>query len=229
MGIHFAKEMTKPTLTDEASKNIATAYCRIRNNEDRRGESMPITVRSLETLIRLATAHAKSHLRKRVVKKDVDAAVEILKSALLASTDAEVKKQNNKQNDRKEEDDDDDDVDDLDLGTLDSSGTTSSQASSSSGSSTRKSPRRNRRGGPTDRTPAKKQKTIQGGQSRTKFFQSAMVKYMNEYSLYSTPFDKLVEAVNSQLSGKDTAFEAGEVRSILQDLEKDNLVMFRDQ
>lgn len=229
--IHFAKEMTKPTLTDEASKNIATAYCRIRNNEDRRGESMPITVRSLETLIRLATAHAKSHLRKRVVKKDVDAAVEILKSALLASTDAEVKKQSNKQNkqNEKKKDNDDDDNDDLDLGTLDSSGTTSSQASSSSGSSTRKSPRRNRRGAPTDGTPAKKQKTSQDGQSRTKFFQSAMVKYMNEYSLYSTPFDKLVEAVNSQLSGKDTAFEAGEVRSILQDLEKNNLVMFRNQ
>jgi len=110
---------------------------------------------------------------------------------------------------------------------------TSSQASSSGGSP-RKSPRRKRgqqadESLPSSRTKKRRRSSAaaQADESRAKFFQAAMVKYMNEHSLYSDDFPKVLIAVNTQLSGKDTAFTPGEAKSILQSMEEKNLVMFR--
>ncbi|RDX77406.1 DNA replication licensing factor MCM3, partial [Mucuna pruriens] len=55
--IHYAKHRIQPDLTDEASENIATAYAELRNAKT--GGTLPITATTLETIIRLSTAHTK--------------------------------------------------------------------------------------------------------------------------------------------------------------------------
>ncbi|XP_016460822.1 DNA replication licensing factor MCM3 homolog 2 isoform X2 [Nicotiana tabacum] len=83
--IHYAKNRIHPELTDEASDHIATAYAELRSastNAKTGGGTLPITARTLETIIRLSTAHAKLKLRRQVLKSDVDAALQVLHFAI---------------------------------------------------------------------------------------------------------------------------------------------------
>lgn len=79
--LRFAKQRYKPTLTEEARECIANRYGEMRSRQDER--TLPVTARSLETIIRLATAHAKARLSP-VVEADPDcaAALDILSFAL---------------------------------------------------------------------------------------------------------------------------------------------------
>jgi DNA replication licensing factor MCM3 len=82
--IQYAKSRCKPVLTKEASDYIVSAYASLRNDEMKANErrTSPMTARTLETLIRLSTAHAKARLSSRVEEDDAIAAEEILKFAL---------------------------------------------------------------------------------------------------------------------------------------------------
>ena len=78
--LHFAKTKIKPTLTEEARECIAARYAEMRSRQDER--TLPITARSLETVIRLASAHAKARLSPIVeAEADVKAAMDILSFA----------------------------------------------------------------------------------------------------------------------------------------------------
>ncbi|XP_045830064.1 DNA replication licensing factor MCM3-like isoform X2 [Trifolium pratense] len=68
--IHYAKHRIQPDLTDEASDQIATAYTELRNanSNAKTGGTLPITARTLETIIRLSTAHAKLKLSRKVLR-----------------------------------------------------------------------------------------------------------------------------------------------------------------
>mmetsp|Transcript_3137 Transcript_3137/g.4179 ORF Transcript_3137/g.4179 Transcript_3137/m.4179 type:complete len:791 (-) Transcript_3137:377-2749(-) len=79
--LYFAKTKIKPTLTEEARECIAIRYAEMRSRQDER--TLPITARSLETVIRLASAHAKVRLSPLVeAEPDVKVAMEILGFAL---------------------------------------------------------------------------------------------------------------------------------------------------
>ncbi|XP_052179332.1 DNA replication licensing factor MCM3 homolog 2 isoform X1 [Diospyros lotus] len=83
--IHYAKHRIQPELTDEASDCIATAYAELRDassNAKTGGGTLPITARTLETIIRLSTAHAKLKLSRQVLKSDVEAALKVLNFAI---------------------------------------------------------------------------------------------------------------------------------------------------
>jgi DNA replication licensing factor MCM3 len=82
--IQYAKTRIKPVLTQEAADRIADIYVGLRNDdmESNQRKTSPMTVRTLETLIRLATAHAKSRLCNRVEERDAAAAEGILRFAL---------------------------------------------------------------------------------------------------------------------------------------------------
>ncbi|RWS05591.1 zygotic DNA replication licensing factor mcm3-like protein [Dinothrombium tinctorium] len=81
--IHIAKSM-KPALTNEAGAAIAEAYAELRSFDTENSElakTQPVTARTLETMIRLATAHAKSRLSRNVEVEDAQAAIELIQFA----------------------------------------------------------------------------------------------------------------------------------------------------
>lgn len=82
--IQFAKNRPrKPQLTPAASDYIAGEYAdwRRRAFEDRNA-TLPVTARTLETMIRLATAHAKMRLGNDVSREDAEAALDVMRFAL---------------------------------------------------------------------------------------------------------------------------------------------------
>ncbi|KAN0063157.1 MCM DNA helicase complex subunit [Thecaphora frezii] len=82
--IQYAKSRVLPVLTKGAAEWIVNVYSNLRNDElsGNQKRTSPLTARTLETLIRLATAHAKSRLSSKVEERDAEAAEEILRFAL---------------------------------------------------------------------------------------------------------------------------------------------------
>ena len=82
--IQYAKSRIKPVLTKAASDHIVATYAELRNQDldANQRRTSPMTARTLETLIRLATAHAKARLSSTVDEIDADQAEKILKFAL---------------------------------------------------------------------------------------------------------------------------------------------------
>jgi len=81
--IRYAKEkaqMSPPRLTDEARELIAQKYSELRLEDNT--QTLPITARCLETLIRLASAHAKLRVSSKIEVVDVEAVYRVLGFAL---------------------------------------------------------------------------------------------------------------------------------------------------
>ncbi|KAI9517276.1 MCM DNA helicase complex subunit [Dissostichus eleginoides] len=81
--IHIAKAVS-PVLTEEAANHIAEEYARLRSQEQMGADiarTSPVTARTLETLIRLSTAHAKARMSKAVEMEDAEVAVELVQFA----------------------------------------------------------------------------------------------------------------------------------------------------
>ncbi|KAH3673490.1 hypothetical protein WICMUC_003596 [Wickerhamomyces mucosus] len=80
--VQYAKSRIEPVLTDNASNHIVDIYAKLRNQPTDAKNTTPITARTLETLIRLSTAHAKIRLSKTVTIVDTRVAEEMLNFAL---------------------------------------------------------------------------------------------------------------------------------------------------
>lgn len=83
--VQYAKERVVPVLTQGAVSLIVKAYTELRN--DQNTKKSPITARTLETLIRLSSAHAKVRLSKTVDRADARVASQLLRFALLGEDD----------------------------------------------------------------------------------------------------------------------------------------------
>ncbi|CAG8909475.1 unnamed protein product [Penicillium egyptiacum] len=82
--IQYAKKRIMPVLTKGAADHVIATYSALRNDEltGNKRRTSPITPRTLETLIRLSTAHAKARLSNRVDEKDAKSAEAILRFAM---------------------------------------------------------------------------------------------------------------------------------------------------
>ena len=80
--LSYIKASINPVLTEEAVDFLSSSYSLLRQKgeepDQSREKKLPITVRSLETLIRLATAHAKLRISMDVTVDDMKEALELL-------------------------------------------------------------------------------------------------------------------------------------------------------
>uniref|UniRef100_A0A667Z2G6 DNA replication licensing factor MCM3 n=1 Tax=Myripristis murdjan TaxID=586833 RepID=A0A667Z2G6_9TELE len=99
--IHIAKGVT-PVLTQEAANHIAEEYSRLRSQEQLGADiarTSPVTARTLETLIRLSTAHAKARMSKAVELEDSEVAVELVQFAYFKKVLEKEKKRSRQERD----------------------------------------------------------------------------------------------------------------------------------
>jgi replicative DNA helicase Mcm len=84
--VSYAKQKYDPILTDEAVAEMKSFYVGLRNQPqlgDSPNRPIPIGARQLEALVRLAEAHARIRLSKKVTKKDALAAIDLVKGYLM--------------------------------------------------------------------------------------------------------------------------------------------------
>ncbi|MEQ2310845.1 MCM DNA helicase complex subunit [Ameca splendens] len=75
--IIYAKERVHPKLNQMDQDKVARIYSDLRRESMATG-SIPITVRHIESMIRMAEAHAKMHLRDYVLEDDVNMAIRVM-------------------------------------------------------------------------------------------------------------------------------------------------------
>eukprot|EP00554_Chaetoceros_debilis_P002880 CAMPEP_0194093122 /NCGR_PEP_ID=MMETSP0149-20130528/49249_1 /TAXON_ID=122233 /ORGANISM="Chaetoceros debilis, Strain MM31A-1" /LENGTH=698 /DNA_ID=CAMNT_0038778313 /DNA_START=317 /DNA_END=2413 /DNA_ORIENTATION=- len=82
--ISYAREYCRPKMTQEAAAVLKTYFISLRYPDDgkKRNESVPITTRQLEALIRLAQARAKACLREFVLKEDAEDVIELMRDSV---------------------------------------------------------------------------------------------------------------------------------------------------
>ncbi|KAG6866886.1 hypothetical protein C0991_008823 [Blastosporella zonata] len=99
--IQYAKSKPAPALTKGAADHIVQVYASLRNvdMEGNNKKTSPLTARTLETLIRLATAHAKARLSPKVEEADAKQAEEIMRFALFKEVPKRQRRKKRKLND----------------------------------------------------------------------------------------------------------------------------------
>ena len=83
----MVENVTKNFQIKDAASAISEEYARLRSVADvseGSAKTIPITARTLETLIRLSTAHAKCRLSKKVEAQDAEVAIELIQFAYFA-------------------------------------------------------------------------------------------------------------------------------------------------
>lgn len=96
--IQYAKSRIQPVLTKGAADHVVATYSALRNDElmGNQRKTSPMTARTLETLIRLSTAHAKARLSTRVEEKDAKVAESILRFALFKEVEEDERRKRRK-------------------------------------------------------------------------------------------------------------------------------------
>ncbi|XP_065082622.1 DNA replication licensing factor Mcm3-like [Ochlerotatus camptorhynchus] len=110
--IHIAKCL-KPKLTESACEIISNEYSRLRSQDLMDSDvarTQPVTARTLETLIRLSSAHAKARMARTVTEKDAQAAIELIQFAYFKKVlEKEKKKRKRAEDDSDDEEQEEDD------------------------------------------------------------------------------------------------------------------------
>ena len=99
--IYYAKSKINPVLTREATEYISKSWSNLRErsiSDEYKGKTIPVTVRTLESLIRLSTAYAKARLSQKVEKQDALNAVELLTSSFFPENEGKLLEQEEDEN-----------------------------------------------------------------------------------------------------------------------------------
>ncbi|KAI5619962.1 DNA replication licensing factor MCM3, partial [Silurus asotus] len=242
--IHIAKVLT-PVLTQEAANHIAEEYTRLRNQEQLGSDiarTSPVTVRTLETLIRLATAHAKARMSKTVELEDTEVAVELVQFAYFKKVLEKEKKRSRKAgHDETSEEEEDEEVEE--------EGTPKQQRKRRRRSTERRPSQSSEPYDPYDFTtetdipqseqiyPPSARPTeepmetpeqnghVEISVDRLKEFKSALLEVFRAAHAQSVGMNALMGDINKE---RATPFDQAEVRAALTRMQDDNQVMVAD-
>lgn len=89
--IMYSKEHIRPKLHQLDQDKLARLYADLRRESLATG-SFPITVRHLESMIRMAEASAKMHLREYVRADDIDLAIQVMVGSFVGAQKMSIKK-----------------------------------------------------------------------------------------------------------------------------------------
>lgn len=87
----YAREKVKPKLYDIDQEKLSKLFADLRRESMVTG-SYPITVRHLESMIRMAEASAKMALREYVRSDDIDLAIEVAVGSFVSAQKMSIKK-----------------------------------------------------------------------------------------------------------------------------------------
>ena len=87
----YAREKVKPKLYDLDQEKLSRLYADLRRESLATG-SFPITVRHLESMIRMAEASAKMALREYVRADDIDLSIEVAVNSFVNAQKMSIKK-----------------------------------------------------------------------------------------------------------------------------------------
>lgn len=228
--IHVAK-IIKPVLTQESATYIAEEYSRLRSQDSMSSDTArtsPVTARTLETLIRLSTAHAKARMSKTVDLQDAEEAVELVQYAYF-------KKVLQKEKKRKKQNEDESETED-------------EEENSQEDQEQKRKRRKTRRSGAKDgesydpydfsdtegempqvHTPktadsqeTKESQKVELSEARLKAFKVALLEVFREAHAQSVGMTRLTESVNQD---EEQPFSPEEIQAALSKMQDDNQVM----
>ncbi|XP_037375755.1 DNA replication licensing factor MCM3 isoform X1 [Talpa occidentalis] len=228
--IHVAK-IIKPILTQESAAYIAEEYSRLRSQDSMSSDTArtsPVTARTLETLIRLSTAHAKARMSKTVDLQDAEEAVELVQYAYF-------KKVLEKEKKRKKRDEDESETEDEEE---------KSQEEQEQKRKRRKTGHSDEKDGdpydpydfsdtekempqvhtpkPADSQETKESQKVELSESRLKAFKVALLEVFREAHAQSVGMNHLTESINQD---KEEPFSSAEIQAALSKMQDDNQVM----
>ncbi|KAG6462321.1 hypothetical protein O3G_MSEX013183 [Manduca sexta] len=227
--IHIARLM-KPKLTQEASDLIADEYARLRNQDMMDNDvarTQPVTARTLETLIRLSTAHAKCRLSANITHDDALAAIQLVQFAYFKKVLIKEKRR------KRRASSDGEGVSDGEPAqprpkrsrtTQGGEGQDPYEFSSDEEAEPVLRAAHEREPEPTQRTTRSSQKAIEP--NRLTQFKSALHELFKSERANSLPLDRVTNFLNEKYSHEP--FEAGEIQAALDTMTKDNQVMMAD-
>lgn len=94
--LSYAKSSIVPVMDEEAVEFLSSSYSLLRlkgeEPDQAKEKKLPITARTLETLIRLGTAHAKLRLSQTVTVEDMQEALKLLNFSIFTHDDNDIRK-----------------------------------------------------------------------------------------------------------------------------------------
>jgi len=222
-------------LTPEAGETIAKEYSRLRSVDLEKSDlakTQPVTARTLETLIRLSTAHAKARLSRSVDRKDAEAAVELMRFALFHEVLHRQKRRREEEGDSEE---DEEFMEDQEEPQQDASQESQrkrrrrAQLEDEDDGEAQLAPEqeltpRSQRSRRARGSPREEAMDVEISDDRMKKFQSLLSEEFKKTHAQSLPLDQIVTSLRSS----SEKFTAPEINKCIQKMQDDNKLMLSD-
>jgi len=248
--IHYAKTRNAPKITDEASERIVMHYGELRSKDAGSFNTLPVTARTLETLIRLSSAVAKCRLAREILESDVDQAFGIMEAAIFSERkfDTDVAQSDDEEpgeSGADNEDDNDDDDDEAPKGPPTARQASKRARASGDGAQTEASQadgeeegasvpddsgaeagsdRKRAKAGEDGAEKPKKKAAVSGATRKAQLSELMRQQFMAANADCKT-MDEIMDQVNSDKSAPADKYTSSEVRVVAEELEEDNKVM----